>query len=79
MKMFVEREAVEHPSVITRIELPPNDFTFRTDVLLGVYYLVIPKTAKEIFYIQLLTKNIDVFVPAEGEGLLLTKKALQGL
>tara|TARA_R100001129_G_scaffold90116_2_gene61363 strand:+ start:13217 stop:13456 length:240 start_codon:yes stop_codon:yes gene_type:complete len=79
MKMFVDREAIEHPCIVKKIDLPPNDFTFRTDVLLGTYYLIIPKTAKEIFYIQLLTKNIDVFIPAEGEGLLLSKKALRDL
>lgn len=77
--MFADRKAIEHPSIVKKIELPPNDFTFRTDVLLGTYYLVIPKTAKEVFYIQLLTKNMDVFIPAEGEGLLLSRKALQGL
>lgn len=79
MKMFADRKAVEHPSIIIRIEVPPNDFSFSVDFLLGTYYLVIPKTAKEIFYLQLLTKNIDVFIPAEGDGLLISKKALQGL
>ena len=57
----------------------PKDFTFISDLLVGTYYLVIPKTAKEVYYLQLLIKNIDVFIPAEGDGLIITRKALQGI
>ena len=79
LKMFPDREVVEHPTIIIRQEVPPKDFTFITDMLVGTYYLVIPKTAKEVFYIQLLTKNVDVFIPADGDGLILTRKALSSI
>jgi len=77
--MFPNRELVDRPTVIIRVEVPPNDFTFKTKVLTGLCYLVIPKTSKEVFYIQMLTQNVDVFLPSEGDGLLLSSKSLQGL
>ena len=79
IKMFPDREVIEHPTIIIRKEIPPKDFTFISDLLVGTYYLVIPKTAKEVYYLQLLIKNIDGFIPAEGDGLIITRKALQGI
>jgi len=79
IKMFPNREIVEHPTIVYRQDIPPKDFNYRSDILVGSYYLVIPHTAKEVFYIQMLTKNVDVFLPYEGDGLLLSKKALQGI
>ena len=77
--MFPDREVVEYPTIVIRKDIPPNDFTFYTERLVGAYYLVIPHTSKEIFYIQMLTKNVDVFIPSEGDGLLLSSKALQDI
>lgn len=77
--MFPDRELVEHPTVVIRKSIPPNDFTFKTEVLVGKFYLVIPNTAKEVYYIQMLMKNVDVFIPSEGDGLLLSSKALQSI
>tara|TARA_B100000963_G_scaffold334302_1_gene327381 strand:- start:854 stop:1093 length:240 start_codon:yes stop_codon:yes gene_type:complete len=79
MKLFQDRVPVENPTVLKKIILSNKDFTFTTDLLIGTYFLVKPKQAKEIFYIQMLTKNLDVFLPAEGEGLLLSKKALHNI
>ena len=45
----------------------------------GDYYLVIPNTAREVSYIQMLGKNIDVFLPVEGEGLLIKRGAIDSL
>jgi len=46
---------------------------------MGDFYLVFPNTAKEIFFLQMLGKNIDVFLPSEGEGLLVRVKAIDTL
>jgi len=43
------------------------------------FTLGVVKTAKEVHYLQLLIKNVDVFIPAEGDGLIITRKALQGI
>ena len=77
--MFSKRILVNNPRVIIRIEIPPSDFTFRVDVGEGLYYLVIPNSAREVLYIQMLGKNIDVFLPVEGEGLLIKKAAIEKL
>jgi len=52
---------------------------FCVDVVEGLYYLVIPNSAREVYYIQMLGKNIDVFLPVEGEGLLIKKAAIEKL
>ena len=77
--MFSKRILVNNPRVIIRIEIPPSDLTFRVDVVEGLYYLVIPNSAREVLYIQMLGKNIDVFLPVEGEGLLIKKAAIEKL
>ena len=77
--MFSKRILVNNPRVIIRIEIPPSDFTFRVDVVEGLYYLVIPNSAREVLYIQMLGKNIDVFLTVEGEGILIKKAAIEKL
>jgi hypothetical protein len=62
-----------------RQNLPNKDFQFKSEKRVGSFYLVIPKTAKEIFYIQMLVKNIDVMIPAEGDGLILSCKVVDRL
>ena len=78
-RMFPDRELVGNPTVVIRKDISPNDFIFKTEDLVGWYYLVIPHTSKEVYYIQMLMKNVDVFVPSEGDGLLLSSKALQDI
>ena len=45
----------------------------------GDFYLVVPSTAKEVFFLQMLGKNVDVFLPTEGEGLLVKASAIDSL
>jgi hypothetical protein len=45
----------------------------------GEFYLVVPARAKEVLFIQLLGKNVDRFVPAEGEGVLIKRSAIEFL
>jgi hypothetical protein len=79
LKLFRDRLLVHSPRVLIREELPPLDFRFRVDKKEGDFYLVIPNTAKEIFFLQMLGKNIDVFLPTEGEGLLVVASAIDSL
>tara|TARA_R110000824_G_scaffold6960_5_gene31920 strand:+ start:6503 stop:6757 length:255 start_codon:yes stop_codon:yes gene_type:complete len=79
MKLFPDRLIVADPWVLIRVELPPIDFKFVTEVKSGAFYLVKPRVAKEVYYLQMLGKNIDVFLPAEGEGLLVRCKAIDSL
>lgn len=77
--MFSKRILVNNPRVLIRKELPPSDFMFYVEIMEGAYYLVIPNTAREVYYIQMLGKNIDVFLPVEGEGLLIKGAAIEKL
>ena len=77
--MFSERILITDPRVLIREEIPPSDFRFRINIMEGDYYLVIPNTAREVSYIQMLGKNIDVFLPVEGEGLLIKRGAIDSL
>ena len=79
IQMFPDRLLVENPRVLYRRELPPADFKFEVEVAFGEFYLVVPRVAKEVYFIQMLGKNIDVFLPAEGEGLLIKKRAIDSL
>lgn len=64
---FPEKEKVENPKVLVR-ENKGNDFYFRQDCLVGKYYRVFPTSAHEIFLLQSLRKNIDVYLPADEYG-----------
>lgn len=77
--MFPDRILISNPRVIIRIEVPPRDFTFIKETREGDFYLVMPTTAREILYLQMLGKNIDVFVPREGVGLLVKCTAIDTL
>lgn len=77
--MFPNRVKVENPSVVLKENLPNKDFTFNVVTRMGIFYLVIPNTYKEIYYLQLLDKNISVFVPAEGDGLLIRERDIAHL
>ena len=74
--LFPERILVKNPKVLIREELPPSDFTFVIEKQMGEFYLVVPRTAREIIFLQMLGKNIDLFVPTEGEGILVKTSVL---
>jgi len=79
LKLFRDKLLVQSPRVLIREELPPLDFRFRVDKKQGDFYLVVPSTAKEVFFLQMLGKNVDVFLPTEGEGLLVKASAIDSL
>ena len=67
--MFKNRQPEMNPQFITRVD-DGADFRFPVEEADGLWYRVIPETAKEVFYLQSLPKGIRVLVPAEGDGLL---------
>ena len=79
LKLFRDKLLVQSPRVLIREELPPLDFRFRVDKKQGDFYLVVPSTAKEVLFLQMLGKNVDVFLPTEGEGLLVKASAIDSL
>ena len=66
-ELFSEKLKVENPKVLIR-ENKGNDFYFRQDCLVGIYFRVFPSTAREILFLQSLRKNIDVYLPADEDG-----------
>lgn len=73
MNLFKDKELVHDPKVIIRKDnKSKNDFTFSIKQLDGSFYKVIPSTAKEVFFLQSLPKNIFKYAPAEGDGLIIT-------
>ena len=79
INLFRNRILIKDPVVLIREDLPRSDFRYISKVKRGEFYLVKPCKAKEVFYIQLLTKDIDRFVPAEGEGILVTRSSIEFL
>ena len=73
MNLFKNKELVHNPKVIIRTDNKlKDDFSFSIKQLDGAFYKVIPATAKEVFFLQALPKNIFIYAPAEGDGLIIT-------
>ena len=62
LKLFKDKLLVQSPRVLIREELPPLDFRFRVDKKQGDFYLVVPSTAKEVFFLQMLGKTFDNYI-----------------
>ena len=71
MSLFKNRELVHNPKVLIR-EDDENDFSFSVKQLEGAFYRVVPKTGREVLFLQSLKKNVFVYAPAEGDGLIIT-------
>ncbi len=74
--MFPERILVNNPVVVIRKKLLRGEFTFEHHEVPGDFFLVVPSQAQEVYYLQMLGKNIDLFIPASGDGLLVRRKCL---
>lgn len=53
-----------------------SDPKFFTKELKGAWVRVIPKTAKDVLYLQMLEHHQDKFAPAEGNGVLVKADSL---
>tara|TARA_R110001592_G_scaffold73527_3_gene224290 strand:+ start:28102 stop:28335 length:234 start_codon:yes stop_codon:yes gene_type:complete len=73
MNLFKDRLLIKNPKVIIRKEdTVKNDFYFEVKKLQGLFYRVNPINGKEVFFLQALPKNVFVYVPEEGHGLIIT-------
>ena len=72
-RLFPDKEIVCDPFVLIRVDHPEkNDFSFKVRKLKGEFYRVIPNTAKEVFFLQLLSKNVFRYTPESGDGVIIT-------
>jgi len=76
-EMFQNRVKEEEPTAMIRVQLPDiNDFKFKKVALVGRFYRVVPKTGKEVAFLRCLQKNMDLFVPQSGNGLLVSARLI---
>lgn len=68
--MFTNRKPEMNPLFLRRHD-NGNQFHYTAQHADGLWYRVIPNTAREVFYVQSLPKGIRMLVPAEGDGLLI--------
>jgi hypothetical protein len=67
----------ENPlTLIRKNDAMYNDFTFKVVTLEGEYYRVIPETAREVFFLQTLTKGYNIHVPESGDGIIVNKDSI---
>tara|TARA_R100000808_G_C2130223_1_gene139570 strand:+ start:433 stop:681 length:249 start_codon:yes stop_codon:yes gene_type:complete len=78
MKLFEQRAVETNPTVLIREDYPhKNDFAFTKKKLVGVFFRVIPETAREVFFLQGLAKNYTLFTPETGNGLIISPSCLK--
>jgi len=75
--MFEGREEINNPTVMIRKELDAKEFIYISEKRVGKFYRVIPNSAREVFYLQMLLKNVDVLAPQAGDGMLISAKAVE--
>jgi len=68
--MFADREPEINPRFITRVG-DGADIKFPASNADGLWYRVKPCCAREVFFIQMLTKGIHTLVPESGDGILI--------
>jgi len=74
--MFEDKVEEDNPTVVIRKAVDTKEFIYASEKRVGRYYRVIPNSAREVFYIQMLLKNVDVLVPQEGDGLIISAKVI---
>jgi hypothetical protein len=78
--MFNNVQIENNPLTLVRVNsVIFNDFTFRVVTLNGEYYRVIPETAREVFFLQTLTKGYDIHVPESGDGIIVSKSSIDSV
>ena len=75
--MFEYKQEADDPTVMIRKNVDAKEFIYISEKREGKFYRVIPNSAKEVFYIQMLPKNVDVLVPQDGDGLIISAEAIE--
>ena len=79
-ELFPNKVKETKPVGVIKVDLPDiNDFKFTKVELVGSFYRVGPKTGKEVDFLRCLQKNMDLFVPESGNGLLVSAKIIDQL
>lgn len=79
-ELFPTKLRESHPTAILREQLPDiDDFKFKKLKLVGRFYRVIPRNGREVWFLRCLQKNVDLFVPESGNGLLVSAKLIDQL
>jgi hypothetical protein len=68
-----------NPATLVKKNLPNNDFTFDVKILSGLYYRTFPYTAREVFFLQTLSKGSTIHVPESGDGVLVRADIIDSL
>ncbi len=79
MKMFTWKTKEVNPTALKKTNLPHNDFRMEEVSLKGIFYRVIPSTAREIFFLQTLNKGSTIHAPANGDGVLVRSDVIDFL
>jgi len=78
--MFNNIQIENNPLTLVRVNsVLFNDFTFKVVTINGEYYRVIPETAREVFFLQTLTKGYDIHVPESGDGIIVSKNSIDSV
>jgi|688.fasta_scaffold720198_2 hypothetical protein len=67
------------PATLVKKNLPNNDFTFEVKRLSGLYYRTFPYTAREVFFLQTLSKGTTIHVPESGDGVIVRADIIDSL
>lgn len=68
-----------NPATLVKKNLPNNDFTFDVKILSGLYYRTFPHTAREVFFLQTLSKGSTIHVPESGDGVIVRADIIDSL
>jgi hypothetical protein len=68
-----------NPTSLVKKNLPNNDFTFEVKQLAGLFYRTFPYNAREVFFLQSLSKGSTIHVPENGDGVLVRADIIDNL
>ena len=77
--MFKYKIPEYNPLTLVKRNLPKEDFTFDVKQLEGLYYRTFPYTAREVFFLQTLTKGHTIHVPESGDGVFVRSDIIDNL
>lgn len=77
--MFKYKIPEYDPPTLVKRGLPHNDFTFDVKISSGLHYRVFPYTAREVLFLQTLSKGSTVHVPEKGDGVIVPANVIDNL
>lgn len=68
-----------NPISLVKKNLPNGEFSFESKQLVGFYYRTFPYNAREVFFLQSLSKGSTIHVPESGDGVLVRADIIDSL